>query len=57
MMHHYLFLSIMFHLSFLDTLPGIEFGDNQAKKYLTEDNGLAELSFKESMSKLSRILF
>ena len=52
-MYHYLFLSLTFHLSFLDAIPAIEFGDNQAKKYFTEDNGLAELSFKESMSKLS----
>ena len=57
MMHHYLFLSLTVHLSFVNAIPGIEFGDNQAKKYFTEDNGLAELTFKESMSKLSTIRF
>ena len=57
MMHHYLFLSITLHLSFLDAIPGIEFGDNQAKKYFTEDNGLAELTFKESMSNCSELAF
>ena len=52
-MHHLLvhFLSFLILLSFVDSIPGIEFGDNKAKKYFTEANGLAEITFKENMSK------
>ena len=37
----------------LRALPGIEFGDNKALKYLTEDNGVAEVSFKEYLGNIS----
>ena len=28
------------------TLPGIEFGDNKAQQFITEDNGLASIRFR-----------
>ena len=40
----------------LDAITGIEFGDNKAKKYSTEDNGLAEITFKENMSRWNKEL-
>ena len=46
-------LSFQFFFSSLKAIPGIEFGDNKARKYFTEDNGLAELIFKENMSKFT----
>ena len=51
-MHYFLFLYLSFELKFssLHAIPGIEFGDNKAKKYFTKDNGLAELTFKENMN-------
>ena len=30
-----------------ETVPGFEFGDNRAAKYLTDDNGVAEITFQE----------
>ena len=48
----FLCLSFVFFFSSLEAIPGVEFGDNKAKKYFTEDNGLAEWIFKECMSKL-----
>ena len=36
----------------LRAVPGIEFGDNKALKYLTEDNGVAEVSFKEDLENI-----
>ena len=41
----------------LRALPGIEFGDNKALKYLTEDNGVAEVSFKENLGNILKLLF
>ena len=29
------------------SVPGFEFGDNRAAKYLTDDNGVAEITFQE----------
>ena len=30
-----------------NSVPGFEFGDNRAAKYLTDDNGVAEITFQE----------
>ena len=31
------------------SVPGFEFGDNRAAKYLTDDNGVAEITFQEGI--------
>ena len=56
-MHYFLLLYLSFELNFssLHGIPGIEFGDNKAKKYFTEDNGLAELTFKENIELKTQI--
>ena len=30
-----------------NSVPGFEFGDNRAAKYLTDDNGVAEITVQE----------
>ena len=42
-----------------DSVPGFEFGDNRAAKYLTDDNGVAEITFQEGFFSfhLSEFLF
>ena len=40
-----------------NSVPGFEFGDNRAAKYLTEDNGLAEITFQESTPDQFQFLF
>ena len=36
-----------------NSVPGFEYGDNRAAKYLTEDNGVAEITFQERIVNFS----
>ena len=48
----FIFLSLsFFNFSKATNVTGFEFKDNQGTKYVTDDNGVAEIKIKESFMK------